>query len=60
MATDTDGSPDTGSATITVTVAAVSPSVNIDLPASGAMVSGTVMVAGWAIDNTAAVRDGDQ
>ncbi len=31
------------------------PSVHIDLPASGATVSGTVTVSGWAIDNTATV-----
>jgi hypothetical protein len=29
----------------------VIPTVHIDLPASGATVSGTVTVAGWAIDN---------
>jgi hypothetical protein len=55
MATDTDGSPDVGSATITVSVAASPPSVNIDLPANGATVSGTVTVAGWAIDNVSTV-----
>ena len=31
------------------------PSVNIDAPAAGATVSGTVSVVGWAIDNTSAV-----
>jgi hypothetical protein len=54
-ATDSDGSPDTGAATVTVTAAALPPSVVIDLPANNATVSGTVTVAGWAIDNTQAV-----
>jgi hypothetical protein len=56
-AADSASPPDTGSASVTVTVgaAAVIPSVHIDLPASGATVSGTVTVSGWAIDNASAV-----
>jgi len=54
-ATDTDASPDTGSSGVTVTVAAVPPSVFIDSPSAGATVSGTLTVAGWAIDNTTSV-----
>jgi hypothetical protein len=54
-ATDTDASPDVGSATIGVTVSAVPPSVVIDMPAAGSTISGVVTVAGWAIDNVAAV-----
>ncbi len=46
LATDTDYTPDTGSASITVTVAPTPPSVNIDLPSPGATVSGTVTIAG--------------
>jgi hypothetical protein len=58
-ATDSNATPDTGSASVTVTVtssaAAVIPSVDIDSPAPGATVSGTVTVSGWAIDNVSAV-----
>jgi len=56
-ATDSDNPPDTGSASVTVTVATpvVIPTVHIDSPAPGATVSGTVTVAGWAIDNATAV-----
>jgi uncharacterized protein (TIGR03437 family) len=57
-ATDSAGPPDTGSATVTVIVgsgAAIIPSVHIDMPASGATVSGTATVAGWAIDNASTV-----
>jgi len=35
--------------------AAVIPTVHIDLPAAGATISGTVTVAGWAIDNASVV-----
>jgi hypothetical protein len=55
MATDSDGTPDTGSSSVTITVTAAPPSVHIDAPAGGAMVSGVVTVAGWAIDNVTAV-----
>jgi N-acetylmuramoyl-L-alanine amidase len=55
-ATDSDSPADTGSTSVTVTVtAAVIPSVHIDMPASGATVSGTATVAGWAIDNASTV-----
>src|SRR5215831_7293550 len=57
-ATDTDTFPDTGSASITLTVTPGlpgPPSLSIEQPANGAMVSGTVPVVGWAIDNTSAV-----
>jgi hypothetical protein len=50
-ATDSDGNPDTGSASTTVTVT-VQPSVMIDSITAGAAISGTVTIAGWAIDNT--------
>jgi hypothetical protein len=57
-AADSASPADTGSASVTVTVAAtaaVIPTVHIDMPASGATVSGTVTVAGWTIDNTSTV-----
>jgi hypothetical protein len=54
-ATDTDGIPDVGSTTITVTVSVPPPSVHIDSPANGATVSGIMTIAGWAIDNVMAV-----
>lgn len=54
-ATDTDAIPDVGTASVTVTVANAPPSVCIDVPASGSVASGTVTVAGWALDNTTAV-----
>jgi len=54
-ATDTDGSPDAGSSTITVNVQATPPTVYIDSPAPNANVSGIVTVIGWAIDNAATV-----
>ncbi len=53
-ASDSDSAPDSGSASITITVAATPPSVYIDLPAAGASVTGIVLVSGWAIDNAAA------
>jgi sugar lactone lactonase YvrE len=49
-ATDTDGTPDVGSASIQVSVSTAPPSVWIDSPAPGS-ISGTVNVSGWAIDN---------
>jgi N-acetylmuramoyl-L-alanine amidase len=56
-ATDSASPPDTGSTNVTVTVTApaVIPSVHIDMPASGMTVSGTVTLAGWAIDNASVV-----
>jgi hypothetical protein len=53
-ATDTDSTPDTGSATVVVNVIGP-PSVWIDSPVAGAAVSGTITVNGWAMDNRAAV-----
>jgi Beta-propeller repeat/Bacterial Ig domain len=50
--------PDVGSASVTITVAAVAPgppSVLIDLPKAGTILTGTTTVSGWAIDNTSAV-----
>jgi len=54
-ATDSDGIPDSGSSSVTVTVQATPPTVYIDGPTAGSIVSGTVTVVGWAIDNTSAV-----
>src|SRR5205085_971170 len=45
-ATDSDGTPDSGSAGVTVTVQTTPPTVWIDAPAAGSMVSGTVTVVG--------------
>jgi hypothetical protein len=54
-ATDSDGNPDIGSSSITITVAGSLPSVFVDTPTSGAMLSGTATVSGWAIDSIASV-----
>jgi hypothetical protein len=54
-ATDSDGTPDSGSSSVTVTVQATPPTVYIDGPTAGSIVSGTVTVVGWAIDNSSAV-----
>jgi hypothetical protein len=56
-ATDSDASPDTGTASITFTrsSAASPPVVSIDSPLTGSAVSGVINVAGWAIDNTTAI-----
>jgi hypothetical protein len=54
-ATDSDGTPDTGSFSVTVNVQAPLPTVYIDAPAQGSAVSGTVTVSGWALDNASAV-----
>jgi len=54
-ATDSDGTPDSGSSSVTVTVQTPPPTVYIDAPASGATVSGIVMVSGWAVDNASKV-----
>jgi len=53
--TDSDGIPDTGSASVVISVGGPPPSVHIDYPAPGALVNGTVGVGGWAIDNVMAV-----
>ena len=51
-----NGSSQTASISLTtVAAAAIIPSVHIDMPASGATVSGTATVAGWAIDNASTV-----
>ena len=54
-ATDTDPTPDTGCANVTVNVQPTLPSIFIDTIISGASVSGNVLVGGWAIDNISAV-----
>jgi hypothetical protein len=54
-ATDSDGTPDTGSSSVPVNVQTPPPTVYIDAPASGATVSGIVTVSGWAVDNASAV-----
>jgi hypothetical protein len=53
--TDSDANPDTGSTSVSITVTSVPPSVYIDSPAPGAMLSGTATVSGWAIDNSVSV-----
>ena len=52
VATDTDGAPDSGSATVTISVG-TPPLVRIDSPAAGSILSGVVTVSGWAVDNAA-------
>jgi hypothetical protein len=54
-ATDKDGTPDVGRDSVTITVVNGPPSVYIDSPAPGAVVSGVVTVSGWALDNTSAI-----
>jgi hypothetical protein len=49
-ATDTDSTPDGSCQSESITVVS-SPSVWIDVPASGSTVSGTVALKGWALDN---------
>jgi N-acetylmuramoyl-L-alanine amidase len=56
--TDSDAVPETSSPSITVTVANPPPSVEIDLPQPGTIVSGTVTMSGWALDNTTTVGPG--
>jgi hypothetical protein len=58
--TDTDGTPDVGTDSVTITVVSVPPSVYIDSPSSGAVVSGVVTVGGWALDNTSGDRERNQ
>jgi streptogramin lyase len=53
-ATDSDITPQTGTATLAITVAnsgATTPIVFVDFPPTGGTVSGTISVSGWAIDN---------
>ena len=50
-ALDSDQVPEPGAASVTVTVNNGPPLVWIDQPVAGATVSGTVTVAGWAVDN---------
>jgi uncharacterized protein (TIGR03437 family) len=55
-ATDSDNTPDTGSASVVVNVTSIGPpSVWIDSPIAGAAVSGTITVSGWAMESRAAV-----
>jgi N-acetylmuramoyl-L-alanine amidase len=54
VATATDSSADTGSSSVPIQVSPP-PSVFIDSLAPGATISGTVSVAGWAIDNTTTI-----
>ena len=58
-ATDTDNTPDTGSASVIIVASATPlstpPSVFIDSPKAGSTVSGTLQILGWAIDNTSGV-----
>jgi hypothetical protein len=49
---DSDVAPDLTSASVTINVSVPSPSVYIDSPTAGAMLSGTVKVTGWALDNS--------
>jgi len=51
VATDTETSPQSSSLSRTVTVTSQPPAIYTDSPSSGAIVSGTVPVSGWAIDN---------
>src|SRR5207237_1173513 len=52
--TDTDATPETGSDSVTVTVLGP-PTVHIENPVPGSTVSGTITVAGWAVNNSAGV-----
>jgi hypothetical protein len=55
-ATDTDPTPDTGTATLMFTTGVMGPpTVVIDSPAPSSVVSGTITVSGWAIDNISAI-----
>jgi hypothetical protein len=55
LATDSDTTPDTGYASVTVNVGIQPPTVWIDGPSNGSTVSGAITVSGWAIDNAAMV-----
>jgi hypothetical protein len=50
-ATDADGTPDSGSSSLNFTVPNGPPILYVDNPAQGATVSGTITVAGWAVDS---------
>ncbi len=54
-AVDSDGIPDVGSASVSITVLETPPTVYIDAPAPGAIVSGVVAVGGWAIDTATSI-----
>jgi hypothetical protein len=51
VATDTDATPDSGSNSVHVTVGPP-PTVSIDSPTAGSVVSGTINVTGWALDTS--------
>jgi hypothetical protein len=53
VATDNDGTPDSSSYSVPITVGG--PVVYVDSLAPGATVSGTVTVAGWAIDSASPI-----
>jgi hypothetical protein len=55
LATDSDAAPDTGSASVTVSVPGAPPTVAIDTPPAGTVLSGIVSVTGWALDSTVSV-----
>jgi parallel beta-helix repeat protein len=55
-ATDSNSTPLTGTASVTVTVL-TPPKVYIDGPAAGSTISGTVVVSGWAIDSSTPVTN---
>jgi hypothetical protein len=52
---DTDATPDTATASVTVAVSATPPSVQIDSPSAGSVLSGRVVISGWALDNTSVI-----
>ena len=54
-AVDSDGTPDAGVASATVTVNTAPATVWIDQPSAGATINGTVTISGWALNNTSAV-----
>jgi YD repeat-containing protein len=51
----TDSAGNTGSNQVTITTTPVVPWVDIDVPASGATLSGTTTISGWALDGLNAV-----
>jgi hypothetical protein len=53
--TATDSAGNAASSQVTFTAAAILPSLNIESPAVNAILSGTVAIGGWAIENTATV-----
>jgi N-acetylmuramoyl-L-alanine amidase len=54
-AIDSDGAPETGCASITVTIQQGPPSVYLDTPIQGQSISGVVTIEGWALDNTTSI-----